>query len=192
MARGDGSDGIMAFVACLIDCLLACLQGLVEFINKYAFAQVAIYGKPYIQAAKDTWTILKDRGVEQIINDNLIGNVWGMAAILGGVLAGLASYVYIRVVDPVFNANDQFTVVIVIMAFVMGLQIVFTVGTVIDSGVVATFVCLAEDPAALARTKPELFEKIRLTWPEVVQVFDAVMTVESEAASDEYLLQEQE
>ncbi|KAG9323267.1 hypothetical protein KVV02_000161 [Mortierella alpina] len=168
MARGD-SDGIMAFVACLIDCLLACIQGLAEFVNKYAFAQVAIYGKGYIQAAKDTWTIIKDRGVEQIINDNLIGNVWSMAAILSGVLSGLASYLYLILAKPDFNQAGDLTVVMVIMGFVMGLQICFTVGTVIDSGVVTTFVCLAEDPAALARTKPELFERIRETWPEVVQ-----------------------
>ncbi|KAI8606205.1 plasma-membrane choline transporter-domain-containing protein [Dissophora ornata] len=169
MARSE-NDGIMAFVACLIECILACLQGIAEYVNKYAFAQVAIYGKSYIQAAKDTWTILKDRGVEQIINDNLIGNVWGMAGILGGVLSGVASYLYIRFANPSFNSTGEFTYVIVIMAFVMGLQIVFTVGTVIDSGVATTFVCLAEDPAALARTKPELFERIRATWPEVVQV----------------------
>jgi len=61
-------------------------------------------------------------------------------------------------------------VVLVIMGFVMGLQIMFTISTVIDSGVATTFVCLAEDPAALARTKPELFERIRETWPAVVQV----------------------
>ncbi|CAO3564408.1 unnamed protein product [Mortierella alpina] len=168
MARGD-SDGIMAFLACLIDCLLACIEGLVEFVNKYAFAQVAIYGKGYIQAAKDTWTILKDRGVEQIINDNLIGNVWSMAAILSGALSGLATYLYLIIAKPDFNATGNFTIVLVIMGFVMGLQICFTIGTVIDSGVVTTFVCLAEDPAALARTKPELFERIRVTWPEVVQ-----------------------
>jgi len=63
----------------------ACLQGIAEYINKYAFCQVAIYGKAYIPAAKDTWTILKDRGIEQLINDNLIGNVFSMGAILCGV-----------------------------------------------------------------------------------------------------------
>ncbi|KAF9921610.1 putative choline transporter, neither null mutation nor overexpression affects choline transport, partial [Linnemannia zychae] len=168
MARGDG-DGIMAFVACCIDCLLACLQGIAEFINKYAFAQVAIYGKPYIQAARDTWTIIQDRGIEQIINDNLIGNVWGMAAIFSGFLSGLATYLYLHYANPDFNANGQLTIVLVIVGFIMGLQICFTVGTVIDSGVVTTFVCLAEDPAALARTKPDLFAQIQATWPEVVQ-----------------------
>ncbi|KAF9291320.1 putative choline transporter, neither null mutation nor overexpression affects choline transport [Mortierella alpina] len=170
MFRGEGNDGVMAFLACIIDCILGCLQGLIDYVNKYAFCQVAIYGKAYIPAARDTWTILKDRGIVQIINDNLIGNVWAMGAIMGGVLSGLAGYLYLRFANPAFNANGQFTYVIVVMAFVLGMQMIFTVGTVIDSGVATTFVCLAEDPAALARTKPELFERIRATWPAVVQV----------------------
>ena len=29
----------------------------------YAFTQVAIYGKTYCRAAKDTWQLCKDRGV---------------------------------------------------------------------------------------------------------------------------------
>ncbi|KAG0244121.1 plasma-membrane choline transporter-domain-containing protein [Mortierella sp. GBAus27b] len=170
MLRGDGDNGLLAFLACLIDCILGCLQGLLEYVNKYAYCQVAIYGKPYIAAARDTWTILTDRGIVQIINDNLIGNVWAMGAIMSGALSALASYLYLWFHNPSFNANNDFTYVIVTMAFVMGLQMVFTVGTVIDSGVSTTFVCLAEDPAALARTKPELFERIRATWPAVVQV----------------------
>ncbi|KAG0229810.1 putative choline transporter, neither null mutation nor overexpression affects choline transport [Actinomortierella wolfii] len=169
MLRGDSDNGFMVFLACIIDCILACIQGIAEYINKYAYCQVAIYGKPFIQAAKDTWTILKDRGIEQIINDNLIGNVWAMGALVGGVLSALGSYLYLIIVKPSFNVNGDFTIIIVLMGFVMGLQMVFTVGTVIDSGTATTFVCLAEDPAALARTKPDLFEMIRATWPAVVQ-----------------------
>ncbi|KAG0092994.1 putative choline transporter, neither null mutation nor overexpression affects choline transport [Podila epicladia] len=169
MFRGD-SDGIMAFVACLIDCLLACLQGIAEFINKYAFCEVAIYGKAFIPAAKDTWRIIQDRGIEMIINDNLIGTVWSMGALLGSVLTGAACYVYLRFGDPAyFAANTEFVWVLVVLAFLLSIQMIFTVGTVIDSGVATTFVALAEDPAALARTKPELFRKIQETYPEVVQ-----------------------
>ncbi|KAF9429355.1 putative choline transporter, neither null mutation nor overexpression affects choline transport [Entomortierella beljakovae] len=147
----------------------ACLQGVIEYVNKYAYCQVAIFGKAYIPAAKDTWTILKDRGVVQIINDNLVGNVWAMAAILSGALSALGSYLYIWYDEPEFNYDDNLTYVIITIAFVMGFQMVFTAGAVIDSGCASTFVCLAEDPAALARTKPELFERIRATYPEVVQ-----------------------
>lgn len=130
---------------------------------------MAIYGKAFIPAARDTWKILKDRGVIQLINDNLIGNVWAMGAIMAGVLSGLAGYLYLRFSNTTVNNSGDLMYVLVTMAFVLGLQMLFTVGTVIESGVATTFVALAEDPAALARTKPELFERIRATYPAVVQ-----------------------
>ena len=32
----------------------------------------ALYGKPYISAAKDTWHLFKDRGIDALINDSLV------------------------------------------------------------------------------------------------------------------------
>ncbi len=43
-----------------------------EWFNLYAFAQVAIYGSPFIQAAKDTWNLLSSKGLDAIINDDLV------------------------------------------------------------------------------------------------------------------------
>ena len=41
-ARNDNSnDGCAAFVLCLVDCLLQCLQGMLEYFNKFAY----IYGE---------------------------------------------------------------------------------------------------------------------------------------------------
>lgn len=39
---------------------------------------------------------------------------------------------------------------------------------VISSGVVATFVCLAENPAALQRTRPTLYNAVRATYQNLV------------------------
>jgi hypothetical protein len=33
----------------------------------------ALYGKAYIPAAKDTWHLLTDRGIDALINDSLVG-----------------------------------------------------------------------------------------------------------------------
>lgn len=38
---------------------------------------------------------------------------------------------------------------------------------VIHSAVITTFVCLAEDPAALARTKPELYGRFKQVYPQI-------------------------
>lgn len=58
-------------------------------------AEVALYGKKYIQAAKDAWRLLKNRGIDALVNgelrqtlclmsgctnafmsDSLVGNIW--------------------------------------------------------------------------------------------------------------------
>lgn len=34
--------------------------------------EIALYGKAYIPAAKDTWRLFKDRGITALINDCLV------------------------------------------------------------------------------------------------------------------------
>jgi hypothetical protein len=33
---------------------------------------IALYGKGYIPAAKDTWRLFKDRGIDAVVNDSLV------------------------------------------------------------------------------------------------------------------------
>ena len=40
---------------CILGCIISVLQWAVEFVNRYAFSHIALYGKPYFAAAKDTW-----------------------------------------------------------------------------------------------------------------------------------------
>lgn len=49
---------------------------------------MAIYGKDFCTAGKDTWRLIKSRGIDAIINDSLIGNVLGFGMIFAGLFAG--------------------------------------------------------------------------------------------------------
>lgn len=42
-------------------------------LPKIMSTAIALYGKPYIQAAKDTWRLFKDRGIDALVNDSLVG-----------------------------------------------------------------------------------------------------------------------
>ncbi|KAI8867657.1 DUF580-domain-containing protein [Ramicandelaber brevisporus] len=164
----DSSDGLGVFCAICADCILGCIQGIVEFLNRYAYVQVALYGKSFIAAGKDTWKMLQDRGIEAIINDCLIGNVLSMGGLIIGVAGGAAAYGILAGINPLFNQSGDYTWTVIILGFIAAADMFMLVAQVIDSGTAATFVCLAEDPGALARTKPYLFEEIRRTWPAVV------------------------
>jgi hypothetical protein len=78
-----------------------------------------------------------------------------------GVLCGLLGYIYLIVSRPAYNQDGSMTPVIIMICFLIGASMFSSISTVISSGVATTFVCLAEDPDALRRTNPELFEKVR-------------------------------
>jgi len=75
----ESDNIILCLLAFVATCILDIIDSLMQYFNQYAFAQIAIYGKTYCQAAKDTWDLVHSHGVEAIINDNLIGNVTTMA-----------------------------------------------------------------------------------------------------------------
>lgn len=77
-----------------------------------------------------------------------------------GVLCGLLGFIYLEASSPAYNSNGEMTPVVVMVCFLIGTSMFSTIATVISSGVATTFVCLAEDPEALRRSKPQLYEKV--------------------------------
>jgi hypothetical protein len=53
-----GQDGniVGSILFCCLGCVISLLDWAVQFINRYAFSHIALYGKSYFAAAKDTWT----------------------------------------------------------------------------------------------------------------------------------------
>ena len=66
-------DMVGQIIACCAVCCISCITSLVEWFNKYAYIEISLYGKAYIPAAKDTWRLMKDRGIDALINDSLVG-----------------------------------------------------------------------------------------------------------------------
>ncbi|KAI9500612.1 plasma-membrane choline transporter-domain-containing protein [Coemansia spiralis] len=165
----QGDNCAVQMIACCVDCILGCIQGIAEFFNKYAYVEVALYGKSFIHAAKDTWAIIEDRGVNMLINDCLIGNVLQMGAFLCAAVVALVAWLYITITKPEYNSTGSYTAPIIIAAFVLAMSMFMVLLKCIDSGAATTFVCLAEDPEALAYNNPELFAMVEKTYPQVVR-----------------------
>ncbi len=163
-AQSAADDGNVCAVFCLycLDCCMAMIEGLAEYFNHYAFTQVAIYGKDYCTAGKDTWTLIKSRGIDAIINDDLISNVLGLGSLLCGILCAAAGGLFLRNYGNGFDQPEMMgTVVLVaVMCMLIGATEFAILAEVIFSGLAATFVCMAEDPGALQRTKPILYQKV--------------------------------
>ena len=55
---GGGNMGTQC-AFCILQCVLGLLDWAVQFINRYAFSYMALYGKGYIASAKATWKMIK-------------------------------------------------------------------------------------------------------------------------------------
>jgi len=75
-----------------------------EWFNLYAFSYVAIYGNSFIEAAKATFALLKERGITAIINDNLIGGVLLFAAFMSALLGSMCTGLLAKYA---FHAGDE-------------------------------------------------------------------------------------
>ncbi|KAI0332325.1 DUF580-domain-containing protein [Cubamyces sp. BRFM 1775] len=167
-ANADGHP-VEACLALCAECFIGCIESAVEYFNRYAYIEIALYGKPYISAAKDTWRLFKDRGIDALVNDSLVGMTltWGAYAV--GLLCSLFAYLYLRYTHPAYNADGQYTAPVVLFAFLIGLMCSLTLSSAIEAGVSTIFVGLGEDPQVLAIRAPPLFAMIASTYPQVVQ-----------------------
>ncbi|RYP67970.1 hypothetical protein DL769_005617 [Monosporascus sp. CRB-8-3] len=167
--RSEAADGnIFGYIAFLIlGCLLAILDWAVEFLNRYAFSYIALYGKPYIEAAKDTWKMIKDRGIDALVNECLIGPVLSFGAIFVGYACALLGYLYVTFTNPAYNRGGDYTPVIIAFSFLIGLQICNIFTTPLSSGIDTIFVGAAWDPQALMTNHPDLYRAMVEVYPQV-------------------------
>lgn len=148
IAKSNRRNSDHPFVQCVLECLLACLDRLVEYFNTYAFVHVAIYGCSYLEAAKRTWSLVQQCLFAAVFNDCLVGTTIAMVSL--GISA------FIGIITAVATSNIAFGFV----AFFITLCVHSLVLRSLESFVVTIFVCFAQQPEALRQSSPELYNMI--------------------------------
>ncbi|KAH7917562.1 DUF580-domain-containing protein, partial [Leucogyrophana mollusca] len=107
--------------ALALPCFMECIESMVKCFSIYAYIEIALYGKPYISAVRDTWNMFKDHGIDALVNGSL-----------GSTNKSGHTYVLERL-TPVHGSPDsqprspryaegQYTVPVVLLVFSIGLQ----------------------------------------------------------------------
>lgn len=146
-----------ALLICLIECLLSCIETLVRMFNKYAFVVVAIWGKTYCGAAKDTVRLIGSHGISAIINDCIVNNVLSFGCLFGAILGlGTGALGGLVIIGTGTAAGAWILLVPALLGFFIGFVVMAQTMMVIDAGVATIFVAFAVEPATLAGNDPEL------------------------------------
>ena len=79
--------------------------------------------------------MMKDRGIDALVNDCLIGPVLTMGSTFVAYLTTLLAFLYLEFTNPAYNKGGTFTPVVMAFAFLIGLQVCQIFMTPIGSGV---------------------------------------------------------
>ncbi|KAJ6264239.1 hypothetical protein Dda_0382 [Drechslerella dactyloides] len=172
VAQNDAAqsgDIFQYILFCIASCIISIIQWAVEFLNEYAYSYIALYGKAYFPAAKATWNLIKDRGIDALIQDCLINPVLTMGAVFVGYLCALLGYLWLEFTKPSYNERNTYTAVIMAFAFLIGLQIANVFLNPLKSGATTIFVAIAVDPQVLMSDHPDLYGHMLSVYPQIQQ-----------------------
>jgi hypothetical protein len=86
----DGNDSMLM---CLAECLLGCIESIVEYFNQWAYVYVGIYGYSFVEAGINVMTLFRNRGWTAIIADVLVDTVLLMVSVAVGILTGVVGLI---------------------------------------------------------------------------------------------------
>ncbi|VFQ83439.1 unnamed protein product [Cuscuta campestris] len=139
---------------CCVDFLFHLVETLVRFFNKYAYVQIAVYGKNFNNSAKDAWELFQSTGVEALIAYDCSGAVLLMGTLLGGLISGTCAGVWTR-----FKHPDR-VMMVGSTSMLIGMILVGLATVVVESAVTAMYICFAEDPLLVHRWDAEFFDEM--------------------------------
>jgi len=150
-----GSNRCTGRLQALCMCCLGFLDVLTRFFNEFAYTQVAIYGKNFTRASRDTWTLLVHHsGVDALVQRDLISAALTLGSLLSGLTTALVSGTWAHAMlgdeQPQWWQAE-------VAGFLIGYGSTMLVSSVIQSGTNALYVCYAEDPAHLAAIDQPLY-----------------------------------
>lgn len=156
-AREQG--GSMALLACIAECILGCLESLLQYFNKWAFIYVGLYGFSYLESGKKVIELFKARGWDTIIADDLISMALFMLSVLCGLISG-AFGLFLEDQTSWFDDIDNSQLISMLIGLIVGLVLCMILMSTIGSSVNAVIVCFAEGPSEFAKNHPQLSSKM--------------------------------
>ena len=155
-------------VHCLVQCILMCLESIIEYFNKWAYVYVGLYGFSYLDAGRNVMSLFQQKGWTVVITDDLADNVLFMMSVAIGLATGLLGIV-IGAMDQQMFLNmgfESFVGPAFFMAFLTGFLIASILMSVVGSAVNTVIVCFAEAPREFEQNHPSLSARVRAAWTQ--------------------------
>eukprot|EP00026_Physarum_polycephalum_P007167 Phypoly_transcript_07223.p1 GENE.Phypoly_transcript_07223~~Phypoly_transcript_07223.p1 ORF type:complete len:491 (+),score=45.98 Phypoly_transcript_07223:65-1537(+) len=130
------------FLVCLISmiqCLLGCIQGIVQYINKFAYIHIAMHGYSFCKAARECFELISRNFFSAVIMDTITGFVLFVGKAL---FTAVSSIITIAILDATHRNVSYVTLG---LTATLSFAVLHIISHVIGVSVNTVFVCYLED-----------------------------------------------
>ncbi|MCO5571325.1 hypothetical protein L7F22_025063 [Adiantum nelumboides] len=146
VARGlNRIHGDNEFMFSCADCFYKVTHSFTTYANNWAYVQVALHRKTFVQASRDTFSLFINKRLDLIIETDLTSSFCVLSGISGGMLCVLICGGW------TFGTHKALTSSVSVVSFFIGYFLVRIAMAVPQGAVCAHYVCYCEDS-----TSPEL------------------------------------
>ena len=149
-----------SFIMCVVDCLLGCIESLVELFNRFALIYCAVHGQSFLAAARSVMDLFRARGWTAIITDLMVDTCLSMLNIGVGLLSGLLCLV----IAGALHGGEAMLYSGFGIGFLVGYGVCAVLFSVVSSAVNTVIVCYAEAPNDFQRNHFALSLQMRKAW----------------------------
>ncbi|GEQ68129.1 hypothetical protein JCM33374_g1796 [Metschnikowia sp. JCM 33374] len=167
-AFGDG-DICAGCGYLILDIIISIIEWMVRYFNHYAYIYIALYGKNYITSAKETFQLIRFKGMDALINDCFVNTSIQLYSIFVAYVSALFAYLFLKFTKPEYNSDGGYYTPVLAFTFIIAGQITRVSLTVIESGISTFFVALARDPEVFQMTNRDRFDEIFRNYPQVLE-----------------------
>eukprot|EP00732_Lithocolla_globosa_P003065 Lithocolla_globosa_v1_NODE_2287_length_2065_cov_28.338308.p1 type:complete len:452 gc:universal NODE_2287_length_2065_cov_28.338308:599-1954(+) len=152
-------------VACFFRCCLSCLEWLLKFINHWALIEMVISGKSFCSAGRQTATLFGESGLKLVAADNIVSSViWMSIMLISSISFGISYYLASTLGEVDDDGFQSFSWVVATICAVVAGSMTRITSQVVDTGVAATIVCIAEAPHAMRSNYQDVYEQLRVVY----------------------------
>ncbi|CAF2506793.1 unnamed protein product [Rotaria sp. Silwood2] len=162
-ARRDGNI-LLLLISCCAVCILRIFEGLVRYLNEWAFVFAALTGQSFRAASRSFLDLFQQRGWTMIINDDLAGSALTIVTLAIGFISAAIGGVTVYVAMPHSSSRAAIAGMAALFCFTIGMAMGTIMASILSSGVRTAFVCFAMNPTALGATHPEHLQNLLLAW----------------------------
>ncbi|XLR56487.1 hypothetical protein S83_007159 [Arachis hypogaea] len=107
-------EGEDEFLFCCARCCFRVMESIFRYGNGWAYVQIAAYGKGFVAASQDTWSLFKRLEMEPIVDSDITSSI----CFLSGV--SIASICVIAVSPWISQLYQNFTATLSLLTFFIG------------------------------------------------------------------------